>query len=215
MTCSNSSSIWILSTLLEFSFALLAGHVLQCALIPHAVPHVDERHFNSIRIREGSEISQNLLQYHVSLTVRISEGRREEYLELPRKSFREAVLQNRCEVASKSLIQLRNGLSIHLLSFYPFANPSRQGLEMYANIGAPSDEHRGAERGGLCYLNPRMFGPAKARDSTRSSPISIRFASVQYNRYHVVIYERSMVRRGKWKKGTVATDRRIVLWLVY
>ena len=31
----------------------------------------------------------------------------------------------------------------------------------------------------------------------------------------VVIYERSMVRRGKWKKGTVATDRRIVLWLVY
>ena len=40
-------------------------------------------------------------------------------------------------------------------------------------------------------------------------------ASVQYNRYHVVIYERSMVRRGKWKKGTVATDRWIVLWLVY
>ena len=89
MTCSNSSSIWILSTLLEFSLALLPGHVLQCALIPHAVPHVDERHFNSIRIREGSEISRNLLQYHVSLTVRISEGRREERLDLPRKSFRD------------------------------------------------------------------------------------------------------------------------------
>ena len=68
MTCSNSSSIWILSTLLEFSLALLLGHVLQCALIPHAVSHVDERHFNSIRIREGSEISRNLLQ-----SVRISE----------------------------------------------------------------------------------------------------------------------------------------------
>ena len=136
--------------------------------------------------------------------MRISEGRREERLDLPRKSFREAVLQDRCEVASKSLIQLRNGLSIHLLSFYPFANPSRQGLEMYANIGAPSDEYRGAERRGLACESKRL----------NQKPTYL-FASVQYNRYHVVIYERSMVRRGKWKKGTVATDRRIVLWLVY
>ena len=56
-------------------------------------------------------------EYHVSLTVRISESRREEHLGLPRKSFREAVLQDRCEVASKNLIQPRNGLSIHRLSF--------------------------------------------------------------------------------------------------
>ena len=65
------------------------------------------------------------------------------------------------------------------------------------------------------FANPSRHGPAIARDSTRSPPISIRFASVQYNRYHVEIYEDQMVRRGKWKKGTVATHRRIVLWLVY